>query len=117
MSEHNPIFPAKPDPVSDEQMLAYVEGRLSPEETRVVEEALAEEGLESDALEGLQSMDAVEARRLSARLNHDLQRKIRSGKRVRRRGMDGRWVWVAVLVILLAIALAYAVIWFAKGAS
>ncbi len=112
MSEHNPIFSAQPGPVSDEQMLAYVEGRLSPEEARVVEEALAEEGPESDAVEGLQGIDAAEARRLSARLNHDLQRKIRSGKRVRRRGMDGKWTWVAVLVVLLVAVLAYVIMHF-----
>lgn len=114
MSEQNPIFPTQPDSVSEEQMLAYLEGRLPPEAARVVEEALAEEGLESDAVDGLQSLDTAEAKRLSARLNHDLLRKIRSGKRARRRGMDEKWVWVAVLVVLLTLVLAYAVIHFAK---
>lgn len=114
MSEQNSIFPAQPDPVSEEQMLAYLEGRLTPEAARALEETLADEGLESDAVEGLQSMDAAEAKRLSARLNHDLQRKIRSGKRVRRRAMDGRWAWVAVLVVLLVCVLAYAVVHFLK---
>ena len=114
MSEQNPIFPARPDPVSEEQMLAYLEGRLLPDAARAVEEALADEGLESDAVEGLQSLDAAEVRRLSTRLNHDLLRKIRSGKRVRRRTMDEKWTWVAVLVILLAVVLGYAVIHFAR---
>ena len=96
-------------------MLAYLEGRLSPEAARAVEEALANEGLESDAVEGLQVMDAAEVKRLSARLNHDLQRKLRSGKRVRRRGgLDSKWAMLAVLIVLLACILAYAVIHFTK---
>ena len=114
MSEQNPIFHQQSGPVSEEQMLAYLEGRLPPEAARAVEEALAEEGLESDAVEGLQQMDAAEVKRLSARLNHDLQRKLRSGKRVRRRRMDGKWTLVAVLVILLTCILAYAVIHFSR---
>lgn len=115
MSEQNPIFHPQPGtPVTEEQMLAYLEGRLAPEAARAVEEALADEGLESDAVEGLQDMDAAEVKRLSARLNHGLQRKIRSGKRVRRRGMDNRWALLAVAVILLAAVLAYAVIHFMR---
>jgi anti-sigma factor RsiW len=114
VSDSNPIFSQQSGAVSEEQILAYLEGRLSPEAARAVEEALANEGLESDAVEGLQAMEAEEVKRMSARLNHELQRKLRSGKRVRRRGMDSRWALVAVLVVLLACILAYAVIHFAR---
>ena len=114
MSDQNSIFQPSPGAPSEEQMLAYLEGRLSPEAARAVEEALAEEGLESDAVEGLQVIGAADAKQLSARLNHELLRKVRSGKRVRRRGMDGKWAWLAVLVVLLACVLGYAVIHFAK---
>lgn len=115
MSDQNPIFPSQPGPgVSEEQMLAYLEGRLSPEAARVVEEALASEGLESDAVEGLQQIETADVKRMSAHLNHDLQRKIRSGKRVRRRGTDTKWAWVAALVTLMIVLLAYAVIHFTQ---
>lgn len=118
MSEQNPIFHERPpDGVSEEQLLRYLKGKLSNDEARAVEALLAEEGMESDAVEGLQRMEATEVARLSARLNHDLHRSIRSGKRVRRREVDSRWVWVAVLIILLAVAVGYAVIYFAKAGS
>ena len=117
MSEQNPIFHQRPSGVSEEQLLRYLEGQLSDDEARAVEAALAEEGMESDAADGLRDMDAAEVKRLSARINHDLHRKIRSGKRVRRRQTDSRWAWVAVLVILLAVALGYAMVYFAKNGS
>ena len=117
MSEQNPIFHQRPGGVSEDQLLRYLEGKMSVEEARAVEAALAEEGLESDAVEGLQAMEPAEVKRLGARLNQDLHRKIRSGKRVRRRGMDGRWAWVAVLIVLLAVAIGFAVIYLAKRGS
>lgn len=113
MSDQNPIFKPGPGGLSEEQLLAYLEGRLSPEAAREVEAALAEEGLESDAVEGLKEVDAAEVKRMSAQLNHELHRQIRSGKRVRRRGMDNKWAVIAVLVILLLAALGYAVLYLA----
>jgi anti-sigma factor RsiW len=114
VSDQNPIFSQQSGAVSEEQMLAYLEGRLSPEAARFVEEALANEGFESDAVEGLNAMDGEEVKRMSARLNHDLQRRVKGGKRSRRRQMDNKWALIAVIVVLLAAALAYAVIHFAK---
>jgi len=115
VSTQNPIFNPTPGGLSDEDLLAYLEGRLTGDAARAVEEALAEGGAESDAVEGLQALGPEEAKRISARLNRELQRKMRSGKRVTRRGVQSqRWVWVAVAIVLLAAVLAYAVIHLVK---
>lgn len=97
-------------PLSEEQLMAYFEGRLSPEEQHEVETWLEQEGMEADALEGLQELPAEETRRISRRLNLDLGRRLRPGKRTRRPITENRWGWVAIACVLLLAVLAYAVI-------
>ena len=53
MSGLNDILNNGKSMISQEQLIAYLEGRLSAEEQHDVELWLAEEGMESDALEGL----------------------------------------------------------------
>ena len=119
MSDHKDIW--SPDnggheALSEEQLLAYLEGRLTEQERRVIEEALSEEGMESDAMEGLQAMSTAETQSMKYRLNSELLHTLHK-KRHKRRGISNqRWTWIAILVILMLAVLGYAVIYLVKHA-
>lgn len=111
MSTQDNISSQGPNRLTDEQMMAYVEGRLSAEEQRQVEAWLSEEGMESDALEGLQQLKTGDATQLATRINYKLQNDLRRNRRTRRNHFaDNKWGWIAVLVILLLAILAFVVI-------
>jgi anti-sigma factor RsiW len=116
MSENNniPPFDRKPGHISEEKLLAYLEGRLSPTEQREVELLLSEEGMESDAVDGLQAMQPKDRRDSVLRLDKHLNRSLNKSKRRRRNSKpDVMQLVIAVIVILLLAALAYAVTRFA----
>ena len=96
--------------LSEDNLMAYLEGKLSPAEQHDVEQWLAEEGMESDALEGLHTLAPGEARHSVNRLNHDLHRTIFSKKRRRRPLKNDHIAWIAIAVILFLIVVAYLVI-------
>lgn len=100
--------------LSDEQLMAYLEGRLPEADRHAVEAMLSEEGMESDALEGLQTLGADEARGMKAQLNISLQQSLRKGRRKRRGMADGRWTLYAVIVLLLLAAVCFGAIWMMK---
>lgn len=101
--------------IPDELLLAYLEGRLKGEELRKVELLLAAEGLESDAVEGLQALPATDAREITSRLNKQLQQTLNKKKKRRRRDMpDQKWSWLAILIILGLALACYAVIYLMK---
>ena len=92
-------------PVPEDKLLAYLEGRLSPEEQREVELWLAEEGMESDALDGLNMVRPAETRHTIDRLNHRLRKELAGKKKRRRKPNTDHVTWVAIgIVLLLAIA-------------
>ena len=94
--------------LSDEQVQAYLEGRLSPEEQRKVELWLAEEGMERDALEGLLGTDMAETMQRVGRLRYRLQSQVRSGKRRKGTIIKGQtWTLVAVFLVLLLAIIAF----------
>ena len=96
--------------LSEEKLMAYFEGKLSPAEQHEVEQWLADEGMESDAMEGLRNIKPEETRRAVNRLNHQLRKTIVSKKRGRRPLKQDQFTWVAVVIILLLVVLAYIVI-------
>lgn len=101
--------------LSEEQLMAYLEGRLTGEEQHAVEALLAGEGMESDALEGLRDFDAAEAQAVTGRLNRQLQQSLKKRKRTTRRGMmDQRWGWMAIAIVLLLAMLCFAVLWLVR---
>lgn len=111
MTTPNDIWQSGKGELPEEKLLAYLEGKLSPEEQYEVETWLAEEGMESDALEGLQSLPANDTRKLVNRINYKLQNDLRK-KRHQKRGYfaDNKWAWVAVLIVLLLAVLGYAMV-------
>ncbi len=94
----------------DDVLEAYLSGKLTPEKQREVEEMLSEQGMESDAMEGLRTLPAEQTKETVERINYALKIQIGKGKRKRRTLFtDTKWAWVAVLIILLLCLLAYGV--------
>jgi len=96
--------------LSEEKLLAYLDGKLSVDEQREVEQWLADDGIESDALEGLYGQKSADTKHAVDKLNHNLRRTMLSKKRKRRPLQTDRFSWVAIAIILLLVAIAYIVI-------
>lgn len=100
--------------LSDELLMAYTEGALSPEQQRVVEELMSEEGPEADALEGLQLLHPAESKKMVSDLNRKLHHELLSTKNKRTKSAaQDFWGWIAVVIILILVFVAYFVIWLA----
>ncbi len=115
MSEQDNISPFgsrndKSARLSEDKLMAYLEGKLSPAEQHEVEQWLADESMESDALEGLQGHSTTETRHSVNRLNHSLRKNIFGKKRKRRPLKTDQFSWVAIVIVLLLVVIAYIVI-------
>lgn len=114
MSQYNNIqHPAgKNDPgLTDEQLIAYMEGKLGPEELRIVEELLSEQTAEADAIEGLQMMHPAETKRSVAELHRKLHTELlRNNPKRKSKFAEDYWGWIAVIVVLLLIVVGYIVV-------
>src|SRR4051812_9370208 len=98
MSDPNHILPhgsgnSRREQLSDDKLMAWMEGRLSPEEQHQVEQWLAEEGMESDALEGLHELKPDETKHTVDKLNHQLRKAIVNKKRKRRPLRTEQFTW------------------------
>jgi len=118
MKEMNEIWNTEQGkPLPEEKLRSYLEGKLSPEEQHEVETWFSEEGLESDAVEGLRDLTPNETGHALDRIHRTLNRQLHK-RRSRRRVIPGsRSVWVAVLIVLMLIVLAYIVIYLTQGNS
>ena len=110
MSDLNDILNNGKGVITQEQLIAYLEGRLSAEERHDVELWLAEEGMESDALEGLKDMPAEETKQAIFKLNYSLRNQLSGKKKKRREPLDQNVLaWVAIIVILVFCVVGYVV--------
>ena len=115
MSDPNNILPFGPGntgkaKLSEDKLMDWLEGKLSAAEQHEVEQWLAEEGMESDALEGLRELKPEDTRLMVSRLNHNLHKAILSKKRKRRPLKTDQFTWIAIAIVLLLVVLAYIVI-------
>jgi anti-sigma factor RsiW len=105
------------DDLTEQELLKYLQGDLTPEERRAVEEKLADSEMMSDAEEGLRMADAAKTsfavndinRKLALQLQQ--QRRKRTHKPVPNQSL----VIVATFLVLLLIVLAYLVIYKMKN--
>ena len=119
MNDQNNISPFGPgsggkDKLSEEKLMAYLEGKLSPAEQHDIELWLSEEGMEGDAIEGLKTLKPGETNHSVNRLKHELRKTMTGKKRKRRPLRPDYLTWIAVAVILLLVVAAYFVIRYAK---
>jgi ferric-dicitrate binding protein FerR (iron transport regulator) len=92
----------------EEKLMAYLEGKLSPEEQHEVEEWLSAEGMESDALEGLQSLETEDTKKSVAKINYELRKELGSrNKRRTKHIKDNKWSWLAILIVLMLAIVCY----------
>ena len=109
MSELNDILSSGgKGKLPEEKLTAYLEGKLSPQEQHEVEEWLSGEGMESDALEGLQSLEAEETKKAVGKLNYELRKEL--GTRNKRRTKhikDNKWSWLAIIIVLMLVIVCY----------
>ena len=105
---------SEPKRLTEERLQAYLEGKLSASEMHEVEQWLSEEGMESDALEGLNNLPASQTHQSVHRINRQLHKELNAKKKHRRRGLrSDQWAWTAIMVVLLLCILAYALIYLA----
>ena len=97
--------------LSDDQLNAYLQGKLSPEEQREVEHLLSEEGLESDAIEGLKEVSTNDIQNLTDKINYRLKHDIRKQSHRNRKQYKGdKWSWLAIIIIVVLCVLGYWVV-------
>jgi anti-sigma factor RsiW len=108
MSELNDILSDGKGKLPEDKLMAYLEGKLSPEEQHEVEEWLAGEGMESDAVEGLQALEAEETKKAVGKINYELRKQL--GARNKRRTKlikDNKWGWLAIVIVLMLAIVCY----------
>ena len=93
-------------PIDNEQLIAYLTGKLSPAESQQVEAQLSAAGIDAEALEGL--MMVQDRKRLPA-IQHELDMFLKAqtsqpNKR-KHKTMQVNWLWLSLATLLL-IALA-----------
>ncbi len=104
------------DSIPQEKLLAYLEGRLTDAEQHEIEHLLGEDSLESDALEGLQSLTHEETKQVTGRLNRTLHSNLQQRKERRKKQIAGNyWAWIALVVVLLLIVAGFLLIRIAQG--
>jgi hypothetical protein len=96
--------------LSEERMLAYLEGKLSSAEQHEVELWLADAGMESDAMEGLQTLKPDEIRVSVNHLNHHLRTATRKKNRRRKPLKTDQFTWIAIVIILFLVVLAFIIV-------
>jgi hypothetical protein len=113
MSEQNNIPPfgsSGGEKLSEDKLMAYLDGKLSAAEQHDVEQWLADESMEGDAVEGLRILKTDDTRHSVSKLNHKLRHTILNKKRKRKALKTEYITWTAILIILLLAVLAYIVI-------
>lgn len=111
MADVNDIWNSGKGKLPEDKLMAYLEGKLSPEEQHEVEAWLAEDGMESDAIEGLKDLPLQDSRQLVQHINHRLDKKLKTKPRRSSKAIaNNQWSWVAIFIILLLCMLAYVVL-------
>lgn len=98
--------------IDEAQLLAYIEGSLSPEEQFRLETLLEQDPFLNDAVEGLAEVkDKAQLKAITQQLNAQLRKQIRSRRNQRRRRPQTthHWGWIFVLAVLLLIILSWLV--------
>jgi anti-sigma factor RsiW len=113
MSRKQHIKPLKQQssvPLTDERLQAYLNGSLTPEQQHEVELLLSAEGMESDAVEGLQEMNTNETQHIVHRINRQLKKDLKHQRKNKRTIKGMEWSWIAVFTVLLLGIVAYLIL-------
>jgi anti-sigma factor RsiW len=104
--------------VDQEELLKYLEGKLSAEEQHEVEKNTMDDAFETDALEGLQNIqNKARINALVEQLNRDLKKKTAKKKRWahKREARLEPSILIAIILILAIAVIGYFIIRTMKG--
>lgn len=102
-----------PESRADEQLLAYLAGRLNPEEQRALEAAFDQEPWLDDAVDGLARLAPDEARQSARRINRRVQNRLRKRKkRPSYRAADPQWNILLIVLVLFLMLTAWFVLFY-----
>lgn len=107
------IFPSDRPDLDPDQLMRYVENRMSPAERQAFEAQLNEDPFADDAVEGLQQLSAgTDISGITRQLNRNLRQQIQQNKKVREKKQlqTPAWLFAALLIILLLAIIGYFVI-------
>ena len=99
--------------IDNQQLMEYLNGKLSALDRHDIEKMMADSDLMNDAVEGLQGVkDKKDIQVYVDQLNASLQKSLQKKKhrRERRRLKDRPWNYVAILVIVLVCIAAYFIV-------
>lgn len=115
MSDLNDILAGGKGNIPEEKLIAYLEGKLPAEEQHEVELWLADNGMESDALEGLKELSVTETKNIVTQLNHNLHTTLHKKHKRKGKLANNNQLWMAVIIVLMLCIAAYLVIHYATG--
>ncbi len=104
--------------INQEQLLSYLNDKLSKDEIHELEEQLIDNDFENEALEGLQAIkNKQQINHTVEMLNYELKKKTAKKKAFRKRLdiKDQTWLYIAVFLVLLLVVMAYFVIHYLKA--
>ncbi|GAA4735844.1 hypothetical protein [Flavisolibacter ginsenosidimutans] len=99
--------------VDQEELLKYLEGKLSAEEQHELEKNALDDPFEADALDGLQDIsNKTKIAALVEDLNRDLKKKTAKKKNLphRREAKLEPWLLITIIIVLLVVVLGYIII-------
>ena len=101
------------DLANEEELIKYLDGKLSEEETYAFEKKTSNSDFVNDAVEGLNEFKSKEklnyyVEQLNKNLNKQLD--LRKKRKEKRRIKDNPWIWLAIILILGLIIIAFVII-------
>ncbi|PQJ11567.1 hypothetical protein CJD36_007155 [Flavipsychrobacter stenotrophus] len=108
-SGENPFHTKGKQPAGD-KLTAYLDGQLTPEEQYEIEQWMSDEGMESDAIDGLKMLEPNDTKVTVNRLNHNLHKTLHSRKGKRRPAKTDANTIITIVVITLLAVVAFLVI-------
>ena len=103
-------FDTKGTQPAGDKLIAYLDGKLLPEEQHEIEQWLSDEGMESDAMDGLKMLEPNDTKTTVNRLDHHLHKTLHSKKGKRRQAKTDANSLIAIIVIILLALVAFLVI-------
>jgi len=100
-------------PLSDEDLMKYLDGKLSDQESHELEALMADSAFVNDAVEGLQQFgEKDKLQDFVQQLNKDLQKKVaeKKLKKEKRSIKNINWITLAVVFVIFLCILGYIVI-------
>jgi hypothetical protein len=98
--------------IDNQQLMDYLNGKLSGDALHEVEKSMADNAFLSDAVEGLQRLEGKKNMQAYVdELNASMQKSLakKKARRLRRHLRDQNWTYLAIILIIVLCVLAYIV--------